>query len=262
MIKSMGKTKIIDVHTFIGTKGFSAYHVSSTSRTLLNSMNASGISQAVAITSSGRNEFVRKIVEKFSDKLLFAMWYLPDNSYFKYLRRHVKEIKMVKFHPSHAKMRFDNPVMLPMIKYCEDNNIPILVHCGRWLEMSSSTIPILVAENFKANILLAHMGGVTEDLVIKTANMLGEKRMGNVFLVTSGISVNSRVSEARIVQCPSKLIDYVASKVGYRKILFGTDYPFGKQTDMIESINNVRLSLSDREAIFHLNAEKILSLGV
>ncbi len=249
--------EILDSHTFIGE--WAGLGVQSTAEGLLKSMEKAGIVRAVIIaTNKDGNENVKRIAESNRARFYFAFWFVPDRKHFAYLKEHHNQIKVVKFHPSHAKTRLDDPKMLPLLKFCGDEHIPILVHCGRWREMAGYDIALKVAEEHEATILLAHMGGVIPDLVKETAFTLRDKQIKNAYLMTSGISRSPAVYW--LEPCPPQLIDYVVDVVGADKVIFGSDYPFGKQEDMVKSINKANLSAHERAKIFYCNARSTLNL--
>lgn len=250
-------SEIIDAHTFIGN--WLGIDVSSTVESLLASMEKAGIAKAVTITTnSDENSTVKKLVEAYPARLCLGFWFFPDEKHLSYLRRHRDQIRMVKFHPSHAKVRLDDPRMTGLLEFCEQEGIPILVHCGRWLEMAGYDIALSVAENFGAKILLAHMGGVSPDLVKKTADAIRERKVKNAYLMTSGMSGAPNVYW--LEPCPPELIEYAVKCVGADRMLFGSDFPFGKQEDMVKSVEEAHLQPTEREQIFTKNAQRILHL--
>lgn len=254
----MKNAKIIDVHTFIGK--WAGIDVSSNLQSLFSSMEVAGVSKAVTLaTNNDENEVVRKIVEKHPDKLFFGLWFIPDEVHLNYLKKYRNQIRMVKFHPSHAKTRLDDPKMTQMLTYCQKEDLPILVHCGRWKEMAGYEIALSVAEKYKTKIFLAHMGGVFPELVKQTVDAIKERCIKNAYLVTSGMSIsrNSVILE----QCPPELIEYAVHGVGADRIILGSDFPFGKQVDMIKSVVKSGASPKDLEKILWRNATEILHLS-
>lgn len=253
----MRMSKIIDAHTFIGS--WSGIDVSSTLQSLFASMEKAGVTRSVTITTNrDENEAVRKLVEDYPNKLYFGLWFLPDREHLSYLRKYHDQIRMVKFHPSHAKTRLDDPKMADLLRFCEQEDIPILVHCGRWHEMAGYDIALSVAEKHEANILLAHMGGVSPDIVRETVDAIQERCIKNAYLMTSGMASSPEVYW--LDPCPPELIKYATQGVGADRVVLGSDYPFGKQEDMVKSVIKADLSPQEREKILATNAVRILHL--
>jgi predicted TIM-barrel fold metal-dependent hydrolase len=222
-------------------------------------MKESGVHQAVTMTTNkDENEAIRKTVEANAGKLHFAMWLVPDEKHLAYLEKHHEQIKMVKFHPSYIKIRLDDPKMAPFLKVCEREMVPILVHCGRWLEIAGYNIALDVAERCETDILLAHMGGVTPSLVRETVDSIRNRDISNAFLVTSGMA---RTSDTYwLDQCPPYLIRYAIDALGADQIMLGSDYPFGKQNEMTQSIKDATLQENAKQKIFSTNAKRILHI--
>ena len=249
----------IDVHTFIGDWIGTEGKFSSTVTTLLSAMRKAGISHSVAMTTnSDQNESVRRIVKEHHDSLYFAMWFVPDQSHLDYLREHREEIKLVKIHPSHTRTRLDDPKMKPVVEFCEENDLPILVHCGRWREVSGYDAAMNVAETCDGTILLAHMGGVDPSLVISTVDSLRDGHLKNVYLVTSGMAISE--NSYKLGGCPPSVIRYAVEGVGSDRVLLGSDFPFGSPLEMLDSVLAANLGLGDFRRITHDNAVQILRL--
>lgn len=253
----MRTSKIIDAHTFIGS--WSGIDVSSTIQSLFASMEKARVTSSVTIaTNRDENEVVRKLVEDHPSKLHFGFWFLPDRRHLSYLRKFHDQISLVKFHPSHAKTRFDDPQMVDLLRFCEQEDIPILVHCGRWREMAGYDIALSVAEKHEAKILLAHMGGVSPAIVRETVDAIKERHVKNAYLMTSGMASSPGVYW--LESCPPELIIYATKGVGADRVVLGSDYPFGKQEDMVKSVLKANLSQQEREKILAENAIRILHL--
>jgi predicted TIM-barrel fold metal-dependent hydrolase len=70
----------------------------------------------------------------------------------------------------------------------------------------------------------------------------------NFFVTTSGIA-----------WLPA--LQFVSSVLGVDKILFAADYPFESMKEAVQFMDNVPISDSEREKIYHLNTEKLLALS-
>jgi len=57
------------------------------------------------------------------------------------------------------------------------------------------------------------------------------------------------------------VLQFVCSVLGSDKVMFATDYPYESSKFAAEFIESVQLSLTDKEKICHLNAEKLLKLS-
>ena len=57
-----------------------------------------------------------------------------------FLERRAVEIDGLKIHPSLERLRVDDAGWRPFLEYAERRRLPVVVHSGRWQEMSSSSI--------------------------------------------------------------------------------------------------------------------------
>jgi predicted TIM-barrel fold metal-dependent hydrolase len=124
--------------------------------------------------------------------------------------------------------------------------------------MAGYDIALSVAERHEANFLLAHMGGVSPDIVRETVDAIQERRIKNAYLMTSGMASSPDVYW--LDPCPPELIKYATQGVGADRVVLGSDFPFGKQEDMVKSIMKADLSQQERELILASNAVRILHL--
>jgi 2,3-dihydroxybenzoate decarboxylase len=69
----------------------------------------------------------------------------------------------------------------------------------------------------------------------------------NFFVTTSGMFWSSA-------------LQFVSSVLGVDRILFAADYPFESMKEAVQFMDSVPISDSEREKIYHLNAEKLLAL--
>jgi 2,3-dihydroxybenzoate decarboxylase len=58
----------------------------------------------------------------------------------------------------------------------------------------------------------------------------------------------------------SPALQFVSSVLGVDRILFAADYPFESMKEAVQFMDSVPISDSEREKIYHLNAEKLLAL--
>jgi predicted TIM-barrel fold metal-dependent hydrolase len=252
---------VIDVHTFLGR--WVGVDAASNLIGLRRTMAKSQIGRSVVITTNrDRNEYVKRIVDH-NPSLLFGLWFRPDDTHSFLLRKAHQHIALVKVHPSHLKVRLDDPSMVPMLKFCEKERIPVLVHCGRWHKMSGYSIALDVAASYDCDFLLAHMGGVTRHLRSQTIKTIADRGIDNAFLVTSGPISRSPGKDLLDAPetCPPDIIEEAVHVLGAEKVIFGSDYPFGLPDQILKSIRMARLTQLEFEAILSQNALKVLNVA-
>jgi predicted TIM-barrel fold metal-dependent hydrolase len=126
-----------------------------------------------------------------------------------------KAVAGLKFHPSCDGVRITDPRCGPYLEYAGRLKLPVLVHCGRWQEMSSYRYALEAASRYPdIRFVFAHMGGDQPDLVRATYEALGPSGPGNVWLGMEGIREYWLIREA---------ID----SVGPARVIWGSDFPIG-----------------------------------
>jgi predicted TIM-barrel fold metal-dependent hydrolase len=121
----------------------------------------------------------------------------------------------LKFHPSCDGVRITDPRCEPYLEYAAGRNLPVLVHCGRWQEMSSYRFALSsAAAHPGVRFLFAHMGGDQPDLVRATMQALAAGGPKNVWLGMEGIR-------------EYWLIRQVIDTLGARRVVWGSDFPIG-----------------------------------
>lgn len=119
----------------------------------------------------------------------------------------------LKVNPSQGKIRIIESYFAPYLELLNDQQAILLLHCGRWQAMSSWIYGQQVNKRYPdIKLILAHMGGTHVDFAIPCIE--GIKRKKNMFLDTS------QVRQPIILQ-------YAIEKLGSKRILFGSDIPWG-----------------------------------
>jgi predicted TIM-barrel fold metal-dependent hydrolase len=130
---------------------------------------------------------------------------------------------------------------------CIKYNLPILFHDGTSPYASTLQIANLASIYPEARIILGHSGLIeTYDNAIHAAN-----KYKNIYLSLCGPSIFQL----------QKIVDNVSSD----KIMFGSDFGFGKSTypliNRLDMFNYISMDDEIREKLFYINAEKFLELN-
>jgi predicted TIM-barrel fold metal-dependent hydrolase len=132
-----------------------------------------------------------------------------------YLKRHRRDIHGIKFHPSVDRVRITDPLAGPFLDLAGAENLPVVVHCGRWQEMSSYAFALEAASAHPGvNFILSHMGGDTPELEMATIEATKAAGLTNVFLGIEGVREYWAVQRA-------------IEELGAEHVIFGSDYPLG-----------------------------------
>ncbi|MCL2518134.1 MAG: amidohydrolase family protein [Oscillospiraceae bacterium] len=140
----------------------------------------------------------------------------------------------------------DDPIGFPLIEYCIDNKLPILLHAFDQTvvknvnESRSINVRNLAMRYPQAKIMMAHFGG-NERTGIKTI-----EDCPNVFVDICGV----------LYRCDT--IDYTVKKIGAGRLLYGTDLstytPMWQIKAMVEAAD---LTDEERDMIYYKNAQSL-----
>jgi len=194
----------------------------------------------VLVSSSEVNpevENVRIIKETTKNKQIYGLIRTTPNNYTRqdYLKKLEKlfetndKIVGLKINPSTEKHQIVDPIYANALELLNDHNLVLLVHCGRWIEMSGWHHVIPVAKRYRnIKIIMGHMGGTHPDLSFPAIDAAQPLR--NVFMDTS--QTRQPVVLERGIE-----------KLGPNRILFGSDMPWG---DYLQNLVGL-LQLEDNE---------------
>ena len=171
--------------------------------------------------------------------------------------------KGIKFHNMSQGFKPTHPALEPLYAFCNQIAFPIEFHCGRVSnarlnEYSDVECIIPVLDKYPdIPVILTHMADGNIDDVIKLS-----KEYKNVYFDTSiVISGYSGILETNE---PSWLDDAVVvdviGTIGVKKILFGSDYPWGSPRHDLHRIINLNLTCEEKSLILGENAIKIFNI--
>lgn len=153
------------------------------------------------------------------------------------------EVKGFKLHTSIPRVAIDDMVHLPYFALAAELDKPVLVHCSSSgmdftsPERNRNLLSMLKSEGIDANIILAHMGGFTAELIPENLRLAFD--FGNVYYTTTGISGEIHRYETRTGQVRDShlqadvdlmslaarvLSDSLCDDVLSKRIVFGSDY--------------------------------------
>lgn len=233
---------IVDSHVHIGRSDKITLSLSLAQ--LKNSMEEYRIFQSVVIPNISstdscieRNKIMLKELAdmKEDDRDYFIPYAWIDINHEGYLN-HLKAIRNsiygVKFHPSVSQVEVNDDKMAPLLNYCEDEELPMLVHCGRHPISHIRNVLEVSKKHRKMTFIAAHLGGNAFDLIEEAIDLCKHGNMKNVFLDTS----TGRHPE---------LLRKMIKTIGDERIIFGTDLPY---TNMELNMKYIELcELSPRE---------------
>jgi predicted TIM-barrel fold metal-dependent hydrolase len=134
----------------------------------------------------------------------------------------------------------------PLLEFAGRQGVPVVIHCGRWQEMSSYRLALEVAGKYPdIDFILSHMGGDTPELETATTDAVKERGMANVYLGIEGVREYWAVQRA---------ID----ELGADRVIFGSDFPLGHPKMYLGLVDSLTLSAEDRQLVLAGNILRLI----
>jgi predicted TIM-barrel fold metal-dependent hydrolase len=156
----------------------------------------------------------------------------PDN--LDAFQAHAQSFAALKIHPSCLRMPATDPAFGPFCEVASAARLPILVHCGRWQEVSGFRHALALAARFPGiPFILGHMGGDSPDLVTAAVETVAAARLDLVHLGTESIR-------------EPWLLELAIQRLGPSRIVFGSDYnlnhpePFRRLIEVLDITDQAR----------------------
>ncbi|MGC8971397.1 MAG: amidohydrolase family protein [bacterium] len=242
---------MIDAHAHLG-KWFNFYYDGGDFLSMVRIMDRIGMESAwiSALISIGPdyklgNEMVLEAMMAFPDRF---RGYVTLSPYF--ADRIEEELKErasqgfigIKLHPGTHAYPIDGVNYLYAYKYADEHKWPILIHT--WGERDVRTI-IEIAKSYQnAIFIMGHSGGDLRSMLLAVELA---KDVNNIYLDLTGSAMYNGI------------IEYYVEKIGSKRILFGTDFPFIDPRPAIGWVRGSKIKEEDKFNILHRNAEKILN---
>lgn len=252
--------KIIDAHMHIGLHSFCdnensefPYDLCSTYDEIIKLMDANDVDKAIVLpiphkdfNTEKTNNYVFEAYQKYSDRLI------PFCRIDEHLEENIRKgFRGVKLHLLYEEVEIKN--IKKELQQIEDANIPIIIHAKFANKVKQIEQILKYAPNL--NIILAHMGRghlYTGEQTIE--NALALKKYPNVYMDLSTVG-------------DLQSIINVCEILGYDRVVYASDYPFGKtffgeRYRYGDELNALKQNLSHEQSmlIFHENIERLLEL--
>jgi predicted TIM-barrel fold metal-dependent hydrolase len=163
-----------------------------------------------------------------------------------YVRRNRRLIHGLKLHPSCDKIRVTDARAKPFLVFARDEGLAVMVHCGRWQEMSSYRFALEVAARYpEVRFVLSHMGGDTPELVMGTIEGITGGGLINVYLGIEGVREYWAIEKA-------------VEEVGADRVVFGSDFPLGHPLMYMGLVDALNITSEQRDLIMGLNSLRLV----
>jgi predicted TIM-barrel fold metal-dependent hydrolase len=211
-----------------------------------------GIDGAILTSTDKRdNDAVAAFIAAGSGrKYWFFPWVNPSvKEDLAYLRSNRAVIHGIKLHPSCDKIRITDPRTEPFLRFADAEGLAVMVHCGRWQEMSSYRFALEAAANYPDTLfVLSHMGGDMPELEMGTIRGVIEGGLENVLLGIEGVREYWAVQEA-------------VDRLGADRVVFGSDFPLGHPRMYMGLVDALTLTPAQKELILGGNALRLVGEG-
>jgi predicted TIM-barrel fold metal-dependent hydrolase len=208
-----------------------------------------GIDGAVLTsTDLRRNDLVLEFIGKERQRRYwFFPWVNPaDGSDLDFARHHRADIHGIKLHPSCDRIKVTDKKVEPLLNFARAESLPVMIHCGRWQEMSSYRLALEVAARYPdLNVILSHMGGDTPELEMATIDAIKGRDLHNAYLGIEGVREYWAVQKA-------------VEEIGAERVIFGSDFPLGHPKIYLGLVDALRMSADDRELVLSGNILRLL----
>ena len=156
------------------------------------------------------------------------------------------DISGIKLHPSCDMVKVTDERAEPFLEFARTEHLPVIVHCGRWQEMSSYSLALEAARRYTdVNFILSHMGGDTPELETATTEAIRAGGLANVHLGREGVREYWAVQQA---------IDVL----GAEKVIFGSDFPLGHPKMYMGLVDALRLTDEQRDLVLGGNILRLI----
>lgn len=253
--------EIFDIHSHLGSVNSrrAPWDFSDiTADDLLRRMDKCGVSQtcifavpqpslAVLAECQRHNDTIASAVKKHPDRFIgicVTTPYTGDDMGVGEVTRTVEKygFKGVKFQSNRMGFDLRTDVLGPIFEKCIDYQIPVWIHTGD-SRTSPDRVGYLALAYPKLSVIMVHMGG-RSDFYYYAAEVA--RLTPNIILETSGARAGA--------------IKNAVNTVGAKRLVFGSDSPYGPLEDHIEAVRKANLSAEDEHAIMNLNARTLLRL--
>lgn len=175
----------------------------------------------------------------------------PDNDGYKEKLRQIKEmgLKGIKLHPDYQEVYFNDIRYKRIVSYASELGLIVVVHAGKDpkspddIHCTPQMSAELLREVQPEKLVLAHMGGNLQWTEVE------EYLVGEQVYFDTGV-VLDQISQEQFLR--------MVRNHGAEKILFATDSPWAGQKEYIQLLEQMPLTLDEKEKIFSKNALKLL----
>ena len=285
-------SRLIDFHTHtfpdkiapraiasLSSKSHTRAFTDGTLKSLKDSMKAAGIGYSVILPVATKPEQVEKINDSAieinsREKNIISFGAIhPDYENFSHELERISRsgIKGIKIHPVYQGVNINDERFTRILTQSGKLGLIVSIHAG-WdigFPGAGCSLPVKILDALKKSgpvrVILAHMGGWRcwdevcdlfaehENIFIDTAFSLG------AFSPVKDENYYKTREECEMLG--SQEFTRIIKAFGADRVLFGTDSPWSSQVECVREVASLlSINSSERELIFHGNAERLLAV--
>jgi predicted TIM-barrel fold metal-dependent hydrolase len=177
-------------------------------------------------------------------------WVDPRTDFLPWLEQESDSVHGLKIHPTCTETKVTDPSFGPAFEYAGRRRLPVIVHCGRWQEMSGYELVLAAAERHPdVKWILAHMGGDTPPLGLAASAAVLDRGLDNVWFGLE--SFREYVIIRRII-----------GRIGPERVLFGSDFPLGHPRAYRAGVEALELGPEGERRVLGGNMSELLGDGL
>ena len=173
-----------------------------------------------------------------------------------------RQLKGFKIRLGYVKASAESRIFSSLYDYAESQALPILFHTGDTAFSNGDlarahplTLDGLANEREELTIVLCHFGNPwfedAAELIYKHPN---------VYADISGLTTGGAYAAKYADWLARKISEAIYFAAGADKVLFGTDYPVSKHSDVLALVKKLEVDEGDKEKILCRNAERVFGL--
>ena len=178
-------------------------------------------------------------------------------------------LRGIKLHPVYQEVNFDDPRFLRILDRCAEVGLLVLTHAGRDVGFPD-------AADYVSPARIASAARQTDGVTLICAHMGGWRQWDDVerLLPETGVYIDTSFSLGAMTPngdgyypTPESLqllggeqFVRIVRAFGAERVLFGTDSPWGEQTESLQRLRALPLTDEELTAILGGNAQKLLGL--